>query len=86
MSKGHRLHVLLSLFVVSLGTGLVFLGVTWGAPLIAGAIFGSGSTLAFALCLAVTIAGLVVTAPLIPLLIVVLYRDLRDVAGPATVG
>lgn len=78
LSRGHRLQVLLSLAVVSFATGIATFIAVFGATWITGALWGTSSALGFALCLVTFVAVLVLTAPLIPILIVVLYRDLRD--------
>jgi Membrane domain of glycerophosphoryl diester phosphodiesterase len=78
LSRGHRLHILLSLLVVSFATGLATVGTVFVATLVTGALWGSSSGLGFALSLVAFLAALVLTAPLIPILIVVLHRDLRD--------
>ena len=84
LTKGHRLSVLLTFMVISFATGIVTSAALFGSSFLTGAVFGSGSDTSFLLCLAATLAAFVVTAPLTPIALVVLYRDLCDLDDTAS--
>ncbi len=81
LSEGNRVQVLLSLAVPAFLVGLVIPVVPVAGSALAETLFGSGSPLALGLGALVALAALIVTAPFVPIMIVLLYQDLR---GPAS--
>ncbi len=81
LSLGNRVQVLLSLAVPSFLVGLVIPLVPLAGSALAEALFGSGSPLALGLGGLVALAALIVTAPFVPIMIVLLFQDLR---GPVS--
>jgi hypothetical protein len=86
LTAGHRLSVVLTFLVVSFATSLVTSVALFGSSALAGALSGSGSTTTFLLCLVATLAAFVLTAPLVPIMLVVLYQGLSGLEDPSSPG
>jgi hypothetical protein len=77
LSRGNRVQVLLSVTVPTFLVGLVVPLLPLAGLALTGALFGSGSALALVTGAVLALAALILTAPFGPIMIVVLYRELR---------
>ena len=84
LTRGRRLSIALFLAVLSVVVGLIGSLVIYLPAFAAGALLGFDSPVGLAAASIVAIAGLLLTAPFLPIAMAILYRDFR-VAGPRTV-
>lgn len=84
LTRGRRLSVALLLAVTSLGLGLLGSLSVYLPTLAASATLGWESPVGLAVASIVALAGLVLTAPFLPIVLAILYRDFQA-AGPRSV-
>ena len=83
LTRGHRVTVALTIFVVTIVTSLVLQIATFVSTAVVGAATPLDSAAGIALSSLGVLVASVVVAPFLPLTLVFIYRDLRDSELPA---